>query len=58
MWITSASCVPCAVRVALCIADRRLLLWLQQALMFKNVRMGFVEQIKTMFKHTKRLADS
>ena len=28
------------------------------ALMFKDTSLGFVEQVKTMFKHTKRLADS
>lgn len=31
---------------------------LQQALMFKEANIGFIAQIKTIFRHTKRLAES
>ena len=49
MW-----CAPGAALCALCAADA----WPpQQALMFKDSSLGFVAQIKTIFRHTKRLAD-
>jgi hypothetical protein len=47
-------CAPDAVLRLPCAADA----WPpQQALMFKDSSLGFAAQIKTIFRHTKRLAD-